>query len=360
MRPAPLSLLALSLALSAGCSGFSAPPAPPLTDELGLSEMVAAIKGGGYRKVEAVLVQVGGRVVFEDYYGRTGPETRVDPRSASKSITALVLGQAIEDGFIESVDAPLFSFFGDREPIAHDGPVKRAVTLEDALTMSSALDCDDWEDSPGNEERMYRSKSWTRFALDIPVDPAYEREADTGRGRFSYCTAGVYLLGRVVEEATGEPFEDYVRRKLFEPLGITDPVWPRSPEGKVQTGGGLRLRARDFAALGELVLDGLLRPAGDDPLVSRDWTRRMLQPYRKATPRDAYGYLWWMRDFRRQGDPTPYPGFYMSGNGGNKAVVLPDLDAVVVILSTNYNTRGMHDQTSELLEKYVLPALVDR
>lgn len=331
-------------------------PAAAQTAQLDLSAMSAEIDAGKYRKIEAVRVIRDGRTIFEgDYRGNT-PESRIDARSSGKSITAIAIGMAIDDGKLASVDLPVFGFFKNHEPFAHDGPAKRAITIRDLLTMSSALDCDDWTDaSPGNEERMYATRNWTRFALDIPIAGDYARGAG-GLGRYSYCTAGAFLLGRIVERATGERFDAYVQRRLFDPLGITGAQWKTSPNGEVQSGGQLSLRARDFAAIGQLVLDGGMK--NGKQIVSRSWLREMLAVRAKATPFDGYGYLWWVRDYRETGNPHPWPGFYMSGNGGNKVVLFPDLKTVVVILSTNYNQRDMHQLSTTLIEQHILPALV--
>lgn len=331
-------------------------PAAAQPAQLDLSAMSAQIEAGRYRKIEAIRVIRDGRTVFEgDYRGNT-PESRVDARSSGKSITALAIGMAIDDGKLAGVDLPVFDFFKDRAPFAHDGRAKRAITIRDLLTMSSALDCDDWTDtSPGNEERMYVTRDWTRFALDIPIAGDYARGAG-GLGRYSYCTAGAFLLGRIVERATGERFDTYVQRRLFDPLGITGAQWKTSPNGEIQSGGQLSLRARDFAAIGQLILDGGI--ADGKQIVSRIWLREMLSVRAKATPLDGYGYLWWVRDYRETGNPRPWPGFYMSGNGGNKVVLFPDLKTVVVILSTNYNQRDMHQLSTALIEQHILPALV--
>ena len=68
-----------------------------------------------------------------------------------------------------------------------------------------------------------------------------------------------------------------------------------------------------------------------------------------------YGYLWWLRSF--EAGETRHPAWYMSGNGGNKVAIFPDDKLVVVITSTNYNTRGMHEQTDRILTQYILPSL---
>ena len=356
MRFRLIRAAALCAALMASAPAC-ADPAPPLTDRLGLDSMVAAIEDRDYRRIEGIMVERGGELLFEDYYRRSGPESRIDARSAGKSITALALGMALDDGAIANLERPLLSFFADREPIAHDGPAKRAITLYDALTMASALDCNDWTmASPGNEERMYDTRDWTRFALDIPIDAEYRRDPESGQGRFSYCTAGVFLLGRVVERVAGEPFETYVQNRLFGPLGIADPEWRRAPEGVVQTGGQLSLRVRDFSAIGRLVLDGGRHQ--EVQLISRDWIRGLFRPRVGATPDQAYSYLWWFANFRAPGGERDYSALMMSGNGGNKVALFPELDAVVTILATNYNDRDMHDLTADLINTHILPALL--
>ena len=345
----------LGLALSP--SAASADTSPPVVDRLGLDAMVSAIEANDYRRIEGVIVERSGEILFEDYYRESDPESRIDARSAGKSITALALGMAIDDGAIAGVDLPLLSFFADREPIAHDGADKRAITLHDTLTMASTLDCNDWTmRSPGNEERMYDSGNWTRFALDIPVDAEFRRDPESGQGRFSYCTAGVYLLGRVVERTVGEPFEAFVQRRLFDPLEITDPIWRRSPEGVVQTGGQLSLRVRDFTALGRLVLNGGVHDG--TRLISRDWVRGLFRPHVRATADQSYGYLWWFANFRAPEAERDYSALMMSGNGGNKVALFPELDTVVTILATNYNDRDMHALTSDLINTHILPALL--
>jgi CubicO group peptidase (beta-lactamase class C family) len=314
-----------------------------------LDAMDKAIAAGRFGKVKAVLVQRGGERLFERYYDGATAETRIDARSAGKSITALAVGAAIDDGLIAGVGTAAFPL------LDHDALDRRAIAIRDLLSMSSALDCDDWRDSPGNEERMYRTRDWTRFALDIPIDANFTRDA-AGQGRFRYCTAGAFLLGRIVERAAKQPFDAFVQRRLFDPLGIVGAVWRRSPIGEVQSGGQLSLRARDFAAIGQLVLDRGMHDGR--ALVSRDWLREMLRVRVQAGPRDGYAYLWWVRDFREPGKARPWPGFFMQGNGGNKVLLFPDLDAVVVLLAANYNRRDQDMLSTSPIEQHILPALI--
>ena len=245
----------------------------------------------------------------------------------------------------------------DLRPFAHDEPAKEAITIGDLMMMASALDCDDdVPASPGNEENMYPRSAWARWAVDLPLRLGYSREHATES--FAYCTAGAFLLGQILQRAVGEPIDRYIERRLLAPLGIDHVVWNRSPSGEVATSGQLRIRTRDLAKLALLLLHhGQL---GERSIVPGAWIDQMLtrhlRPNRATDPRElGYGYLMWQREYA-----TPcgkVEGWYMSGNGGNHVVVLRDLDAVAVVTTVNFNTRGMHDQTTRLLEQHVFSRL---
>lgn len=318
-----------------------------------LAALTQSLMEASFPNTTSVLVLKDGKLVFERYFGDGGAEVLNDTRSATKSVTALAVGAALADGALRSIDEPAFSWLTDLAPFQHDDPLKQGITLADFLTMSSALDCNDWDEtSPGNEENMYPLRDWSRWAVDLPVKTSYRRD-EGGRGPFSYCTAGVFLLGQIIQRAVQEPVYTYVNRRLLDPLGIARREWSRSPSGEVMTGGGLRLRSRDLAKLGVLVSAG--GRWGGQQVIPADWIAEMLTVRRHIDAEQAYGYLYWQREYRSScGDLT---GWYMSGNGGNVVAYVPSQAMVVVITRRHYNQRGMHEQTLRLLEDHVLAAL---
>jgi CubicO group peptidase (beta-lactamase class C family) len=224
---------------------------------------------------------------------------------------------------------------------------------------------------------MYVEKDWVKFTLDLPLRrPPVEgkdagaraqgrdggRRADTveagsaalGR-RFSYCTAGVGTLGGVIERAAKKPLADFAQSALFGPLGIVRANWRYSPVGLAFTGGGLELRSRDLLKLGELYLNGGTWKGVR--VVSEMWIKRSLLPHARIDDKTEYGYLWWLRSFSANG--RTFPTWFMSGNGGNKVVIVPDLRLVAVLSSNNYNAKGMHSVTDRLLQEHVLAAVID-
>lgn len=270
----------------------------------------------------------------------------------------MLVGIAIDKGLLAGVDVPILPFFPDKQPVQNADPRKAKITIEDFLTMSSLLECDDWNDfSRGNEERMYVIEDWIQFTLDLPIKgfPSWVKkpsEAPYGRS-FSYCTAGATTLGGVLDRATKTAVPEFAMKNLFAPLGIQKVDWKFSPLGLAQTGGGLGLKSRDLLKLGQLYLNGGVW--NGSRIVSERWVKTSTQPHARVDDQTAYGYFWWLKSF--ESGEKSYPAFYMSGNGGNKVAVFPTLDMVAVPTSTNYNTRGMHEQTDKLLTDYILASL---
>ncbi len=323
-----------------------------------LKSMETAIRGGEFKKIGSVVVARHGKVVYEGYFDGDASMLR-DTRSATKSITDILVGIAIRERKLGGVDARALGLLPDRaKKMQNPDPRKDKITVEDFLTMSSPLECDDWNDaSRGNEERMYVIEDWAQFILDLPVRGRMrvgEQPETPKYGRsFSYCTGGVFVLSEVLQKATGERTDRFAQEKLFGPLGITDATWVYSPMNIPQTGGGLRLTSLDLMKVGQLYLNGGTWQG--QRIVDEAWVKASTQPHAQIDDATEYGYLWWLKTFKSGG--KDYPAYFMSGNGGNKVCVFPRLDMVVVLTSTNYNTRGMHEQTEKLLTDYVLASV---
>lgn len=326
--------------------------------EAKLRSLEAAIRSGEFKKIGSVLIARHGKLVYEGYFDGDAPTLR-NTRSATKTITGTLIGLAIAERKLSGVDAKILELLPERaRKIQNQDARKAAITVEDLLTMSSPLECDDWNDaSRGNEERMYLVEDWAQFILDLPIRGRMhlgEKMETPHYGRnFSYCTGGVFVLSEVLEKATSARTDHYAQDKLFSPLGITDVEWVYSPMNVPQTGGGLQLRSSDLLKIAQLYLDGG-RWHGQQ-IVSGAWVKVSTEPHAQIDEVTNYGYLWWLKSFK-SGEKS-YPVFYMSGNGGNKVVAIPALDMAVVITSTNFNTRGMHEQTDRILTDYVLAAV---
>ncbi|MEL7188684.1 MAG: serine hydrolase [Pseudomonadota bacterium] len=322
----------MRLVFAIGAALFLAAPSAfaqePL-EQLSLAELEAKIEEGELGKIRAIAASQGGEIVYRERFGKGEMGDPVDIKSAGKSITALAVGAAIADGLLSGTDMKVWPYLGSDRGAPFD-----EITVSDLLSMSSALDCNDWERrSPGQEEKMYRRRDWSAFALALPARE-YERDAQ-GRGPFSYCTAGVFLLGQVVEKAAGEPFDAYVQRRLFDPLGIEGVKWRRSRSGEVQSGGQLTIGDEALLKLGQMVLN---RGQWEgEQIVPEAWLRQMLSPSHSMSQHVHYGYLWWLTPL--QSSRGFEAALMMKGNGGNIVALVPNMDAVLVVQSESYNKR---------------------
>lgn len=204
-----------------------------------LQKMEASIRSGEFKKIGSVLIARHGKLVYEAYFDGDANTLR-DTRSATKSITDVLFGIALREKKL-NIDARVLDLLPDHaRRLQNPDPRKQKITIEDFLTMSSPLECDDWNDaSRGNEERMYLVEDWAQFILDLPIRGRMhvgEQIADPPYGRnFSYCTGGVFTLSEVLAKATGMRTDHYAQEKLFAPLGITRADWVFSPLSVPQT-----------------------------------------------------------------------------------------------------------------------------
>ncbi|MBR9826124.1 MAG: serine hydrolase [Alphaproteobacteria bacterium] len=343
MLTASLAALAISETGLAQVFDFSAEDGAALN---------TAIEAGAYGTVTSIVILHEGEIAHEGYFNGAEASTLHNTRSVTKTLTAYAVGAAIADGHL-SLETRIASLFEDyADEIATD-PRKSEITVEDLLTMSSILECDDWNPmSRGNEERMYIVEDWTGFFWSLPVRgyPSWATppgEAAYGRA-FSYCTAGVQLLGETVERAVGEDFISWSEERIFSPLGIDRLDWPLNGNGDPHMGGGLGLESRALARLGEV------QRLGGETILPRSWTEASITPRAQIpnTPGFEYGYLWWLMPYEVAGER--YWAAAMNGNGGNRVMVLADFGLTVVFTNTDYNTQGMHENAARFFAEQVV------
>lgn len=323
-----------------------------------LDAVTTAIAAGDFKQVTSVVVARHGKLIYEHYFDKEGAESLRNTRSVSKTVTGMLVGLAIDRKLLRA-DTPVLPYLPELRPLAHADPRKDKITVEDLLTMSSLLECDDDnQHSRGNEERMYLVEDWSRFVADLPIRgfPDWQlRPAQSPYGRaWSYCTAGVTLLGPLLESVSGQSVPDFAAANLFKPLGIDKVKWQFQPKGTAMTGGGLQLRSVDLMKLGQLYLDG--GRWGGKQVIPAEWVKRSIAPHANAREDIDYGYLWWLQPFKVDGRTVQTYG--MAGSGGNKVFVVPELDAVVVITTTNFQVRGAHPLSEKLLTTLIMPVLM--
>ena len=309
-----------------------------LIDRGALCRMADRLADSSDANVHAVLVARGGKLVFERYfrgydeiYGRPVGKVTFDAdtlnnvKSVSKSVASLAVGIAIDRGLIGSVNEPIFSFFPELSDLR--SPEKERIQLLHALTMSMGLK---WvEATPDNEDnndegRMHMAPDPCRYVLGLAATAPPGQE-------FFYNTGALTLVSAIIRKATGRTLDEFARENLFEPLGITRVEWNRY-KGDTDAGGGLRLRPRDMAKIGQLVLAG--GRWNDRQVVSKAWIGTSTAPKIKATDVQSYGYLWWLGRSLLNGREVHWVGAL--GRGGQSIRIVPELDLVVVVTAGYY------------------------
>lgn len=310
--------------------------------------------------VHAVVVARHGKLVFEHYFtgadehlGREvgpvafGPETRHDERSMTKSVTDLIVGIAIDRGWIKSVDQSVMSFFPEYPDLRT--PERNRITLRNLLTMSSGLE---WHeiDTPytsdkNSEIRMDSAPDPYRFALEQPV------VAPPGQ-IWNYNSGSTELLGEILRKATGKPLDQLARSLLFEPLGISDIEWYKYAHGNPSAAAGLRLRPRDLAKIGQLVLQhGVWN---GKQLVPAAWIDASTTPQINGLLIFFYGYQFWLGRSLINKHEVDWAAAW--GLGGQRLFIVPELDLVVVVNAGLYRSDMQAAVPLKILNQYVLQA----
>jgi len=319
--------------------------------------------------IHSVLIVKGDALVFEEYMSgrdenwgddlgwiRFERDTLHDLRSSTKSIVGALMGIAIHDGAISSVDASIVDLFPKRS--TPDAGRKRPIQLRHMLSMSAGLE---W-----NETITYADPQNSEIRMVVSGDPisyvlAQKAIAPAGLV-FNYNSGLTELLASAVTEATGISTEEFARNRLFKPLGITRYEWRKHSNGLPSAASGLRLRPYDLGKFAYLYMhDG--RWHGQQ-IVPEWWVHESLQSHvvahrvfgSGADVGFGYGYQWWIPKFEAQGKPVVAAMTW--GNGGQCAFVFPQLDLIVVLTAGNYN---QFDKDALLLPhrlvaEYVLPA----
>jgi len=309
-----------------------------LIDRAALCGMADRLAASSDANIHAVLVARGGKLLFERYF-RGSDEINSHPvgkvtfdsdtlhnvKSVSKSVASLAVGIALDRGLIRSINEPIFRFFPELSDLRT--PERERIQLLHALTMSMGLK---WVEAiPSNEDnndevRMHMAPDPCRYVLGLAATAPAGQE-------FFYNTGALTLMSAIVRKAVGRPLDEFAREALFAPLGITDFEWIRV-KGDSDAGGGLRLRPRDMAKIGQLVLAG--GRWNGRQIVSKAWIDASMTPRLEATGPYFYGYLWWLGRSLHDGREVHWTAAL--GRGGQSIRIVPELDLVVVVTAGYY------------------------
>ncbi|GAB5409008.1 MAG: hypothetical protein BalsKO_13730 [Balneolaceae bacterium] len=304
-----------------------------------------------FKSITSIVVIKNGKLLIEEYFNGADRNTLHDTRSVGKSFASTITGLAIKDGYLKSTDQTLSEFY-DLKKFSNYSPKKDEVTLKSLLTMSSGFDGTDSDyNSPGNEDRMQRSKNWINYSLDLSMD----KSRKIGE-KWDYFTAGVLILGDILDKSVPEGLEKYADEKLFKPLGISNYTWFYTPQNAPYTGGGLEMNTLDFAKYGQLYKN--MGTWNGKEILSSDWVNKTFTNYFSDTQNQTpYGFLFWNQTFSTE--KRSYEAFLSNGNGGNKIVIFSDQPVVIIVTATAYGQPYGHSQVEKMIEDYIIPAVLE-
>jgi CubicO group peptidase (beta-lactamase class C family) len=311
----------------------TAAPAAVGFDAARIATLEQNVTSGRYGTMHGVLIVRFGYLVVEHYTGWTKAQPHT-MQSVTKSVTSLLLGiarQTAPPGSLE-LTRPVLDVFQRYPSIENTDARKRALTLGHLLTMRTNMDF--WEQPYAGSplDVMNRSSGdWVKYVLDRPM-------TGTPGTSWAYNSGAAIVMGGVVREVSGLNTDEFARRQLFEPIGVTGETWVKSPfDGLPHCGGGLYLKPGDLARIGYLVLRH--GKWGDRQLVSRGWLDSSTTPISRGSELifssfgSSYGYFWWLFPSTRGGSDASI--IAASGSGGQWLFVIPSLDIVVAVVAEN-------------------------
>ncbi|MDP9960140.1 serine hydrolase domain-containing protein [Chryseobacterium lathyri] len=317
-------------------------------DEEKIRLLNTKIAGNRFRDITSIVIIKNERLLLEEYFSQSGRDSLQDTRSVGKSFASALMGIAIKDGYFKGENQMLKEFY-DLKQFKNYSSHKDSVTLKSLLTMSSGFDGNDADEtSPGNEENMYPTENWVKFALDLPT--TQNKPGKT----WNYFTAGVVVTGDILDRTVPKGLENYAEKKLFQPLEITNYKWQFTPQQKPSLAGGLRMRTLDFAKFGQLYKNNGVWNGKN--IFDKSWVQKSFTNYFTNDQNfEGYGYLFWRKVYK-MGNQN-FEAYQSSGNGGNKIIIFTEIPVVIVITAKAYNKPYAHSQVDKIVQDYLLPSI---
>lgn len=275
-------------------------------------------------------------------------------QSVTKSITSILFGIALDlnaDYTVVNEAIPLLNGYD----IDFQDKRKQNISIEDLLTMRSGLQWNeetDHNDTTNDCFRLESSDNWIDYVLSKPMDTIPGT-------RFVYNGGGTVLLGKIIRTITGKRIDDWAEEKLFEPLGITEYYWKETPDGEIDTEGGLYLKAEDLAKIGSLFLNK--GKWNNNQIVSESWVTTSTSPLVKDVKPEwrkdmGYGYQWWIPEYTDNGKTSVYGA---NGYGGQYLMMAPKYNLIIVFNGWNINDEPQKS-TWRVLQDRLIPTLKNK
>lgn len=298
-------------------------------------------KADSIPSLRSLIIHQNDTLLGERFFNGRSADEAFNIKSASKSIIGLLVGIAIDQGYIPSIDEPISIYFRDYFD-ANPNTKKESITIKNLLTMQSGLG----STSSHNYGAWVSSKHWVEHILDKDFT------ADIN-GKMVYSTGSSHLLSVIITKATGMSTKAFAEQYLFTPLDIAIAGWDKDPQGYYMGGNNMALKPSDLLKIGELLLNNGYW--NNKQIISRNWIADSFKTYTYSNYNPyGYGYHWWNKK------TGLYTSFFAWGHGGQYIIMIPELDAVIVMTSsvTIHSQKRLYKQPIfELLEASIIPFL---
>jgi len=271
-----------------------------------------------------------------------------DIRSVTKPIVGLLYGIALAEGKVPGLDESVMTYFAKYTDLARDD-ARKVIQIRHALSMTMGTAWNEdvpYSDPTNSEILMEHAEDRYRFVLEQPIvhEPG---------SKWTYSGGAVAIVAKLIADGVGKSIDKYAEEKLFKPLGIESYEWIRGADGVPSAASGLRLRSRDLAKIGQLILDE--GSFNGREIVPGAWLRESFTPRSELPDGLRYGFYWVLAP-ESWGDPPPIVVWHM-GNGGQMLRVNLKTNVVIVVFAGNYNRADNWRLPIKVVSEFVAPAL---
>lgn len=319
-----------------------------------LQNLVERFHEGYFGHFDGLVIIKDNMLVIDEYENGYNSDRIHTVQSDTKSITSLLIGIAIDQGDIQDEDVKVLDYFQE-SAIENMDDRKKAITVKDLLTMRGGFDWDEFSSEINADNpvmKMNNSPNWVKCAMNAPM----KYKPGT---RFQYNSGGVMILDDILKKETGMHSDQYAEKQLFSRLGIHNYFWSKQYLffGTAHTGGGLYLRPRDLAKIGQLILNK--GQWNGEQIISREWIAKSLEKQvgsvNLGIVNTAYGYLWWLFPDKNALHVDIYTCI---GNGGQYMFVIPQYNLVAVTTGNEFNDRFTAlSGAMDMLYNYILKSV---
>jgi CubicO group peptidase (beta-lactamase class C family) len=322
-----------------------------------IGRLSAFVRNGEFGEVHSMHIVRHGHLVFDEYYKKDHSADKTHfLASVTKSVASVLIGIAIKQGFIEGANQNIIDFFPEYVDIFNEDSQKQDLKLWHLLTMTAGFE---WVDGNGSmpESDDYNVHITADNAVEYVLSKQIIYEPGT---HFDYSGGCSILLSAIIGKTTGMSAEEFTDTYLFSPLGITEFHFQNVNDGHTDLIGGLSLKPRDLAKIGQLFLDGGYWK--EQQIITEDWIIESTRDWIATDEWEHYGFQWWLLPLDGLKGHTLQSNdiFFASGFGGQKLYVINELDMVVVFTGSCTGYEITDNNAQFALYLYIIPSIMDK